>query len=468
VDQAAASELSSLNWSVVTFVPQSTLLAPVQKQTQGIVLISIVVSLISIAIALGLTQVLVSPILSLTRTSEKITQGDITASANVTTQDEIGMLATSFNTMTARVRESIEGLEQRVAERTKDLEHRAVQLQAAADVGSTAARLRDQNELMRQITRLISQRFGFYHVGIFLLDERKEFAFLRAANSEGGQRMLARGHKLKVGQIGIVGYVTSTGESRIALNVGQDAEFFNNPDLPMTQSEMALPLIVGNRILGALDIQSSQEAAFTQDDIATLKVLADQIAIALENARLFSENQMALETAQRAYGTISAEAWRRLLHERIIATGYASLSDGQAIPVSEKAGSGFLQSIKTGQNVLEKNNTVLHLPVKIREQSIGAIRMEKPAGSGGWTPEAIAVANTLSVQLGAALESARLYQDINLRAQRDATVAEVTGRIGGSLRMENILRTTAEELSKIFTGTNILVQLKTSDDDSNK
>ncbi len=324
--------------------------------------------------------------------------------------------------------------------------------------------MRDLDELLRQVTRLISQRFGFYHVGIFLLDERGEYAVLRASNSEGGQRMLQRGHKLKVGQVGIVGYVSGAGEARIALNVGEDIQYFNNPDLPTTQSEMALPLIVGGRILGALDIQSSQEFAFSQEDVTTLKVLADQIAIAIENARLFSENQKALETAQRAYGNLSAEGWQRLLRERLKTVGYASLSEGQTSPVSENASPGFLQAIQTGQNVLEDDGKVLHLPVKIRGQSIGAIRMERPEGSGQWTTETIGMADELSIQLGAALESARLYQDISLRAQRDATISEISGRIGGSLRMESILRTTAEELSKVFTGTNILVQLKSSDE----
>ena len=383
----------------------------------------------------------------------------------MTTQDEIGELAITFNSMTARMRDLVGSLEQRVADRTQALERRAIQLQAAADVGSTTARLRDLTELLRQVARLISQRFGFYHVGIFLLDERGEYAVLRAANSEGGQRMLARGHKLKVGQVGIVGFVTGTGEPRIALNVGEDSAFFNNPDLPSTQSEMALPLIVGGKTLGAIDIQSSQEAAFTQEDITTLKVLADQIAIAIENARLFSENQIALETAQRAYGDISAEGWQRLIREKLGTIGFMSLVEGQAMPVSENASPGFMKAIQTGQNVLENDDTVLHIPVKIRGQSIGAIRLEKPVGSSRWTPEAIAMADALSIQLSAALETARLYQDINLRAQRDATISEISGRIGGSLRMENILRTTTEELSKIFTDTNILVQLKPAEDD---
>jgi GAF domain-containing protein/HAMP domain-containing protein len=459
-DQAAASELSSLKWYMVTFVPQNTLLAPVQQQTRNVVAISILISLICIAIALGLTQVLISPILSLTRTSEQITQGDINASAQVTTQDEIGELATTFNSMNERVRDLVGSLEQRVAERTQALERRAIQLQAAADVGSTAARLRDLDELLRQATRLISQRFGFYHVGIFLLDERAEYAVLRATNSEGGQRMLARGHKLKVGQVGIVGFVSGSGQPRIALNVGEDSAFFNNPDLPATQSEMALPLIVGGKTLGVLDIQSTQEAAFTQEDITTVKVLADQIAIAIENARLFSENRIALDTAQRAYGNISAEAWQRLLREKLGSVGFVSLGEGQAAPVSENASPGFQKAIQTGRNVLENEDMVLHMPVKIRGQSIGAIRMEKPAGSLRWTPETIAMAEALSIQLGAALESARLYQDISLRANTELAISEISTKIGSSVNLRNILRTTVQELGRVLPETEIIIQLQ--------
>ena len=459
-DQAGASELTSFNkWYVVTYVPQNTLLAPVQKQTQNVVLISILISLVSIVIALGLTQVLIAPILSLTHTSEQITQGDMNAVASINTQDEIGVLANTFNIMTKRVRELIGNLEQRVAERTQALERRAIQLQAAADVGGAAARLRDLPELMRQVTRLISQRFGFYHVGIFLVDEGGEYAVLRAANSEGGQHMLARGHKLKVGQVGIVGNVTGSGQARIALNVGEDAAFFNNPDLPATQSEMALPLIVGGKILGALDIQSSQADAFTQEDVTTLKVLADQIAISIENARLFSENQLALETAQRAYGNISSEGWQRLLREKLGAVGFISLVEDQAIPVSENASSGFLKAVETGQNVLENDDMVLHLPVKIRGQSIGALRMEKPAGSPRWTPEAIGVADALSVQLSAALESARLYTEIRQRADREYLISEITSKLGSSNRLDSILRTAVEELGNALGDSEIVLQV---------
>lgn len=457
-DRASASKLQSRNWYAVAFVPQSTLLAPVQKQARSVMFISILISMTSIAFALGLTQILVSPILSLTHTSEQITRGEINATATVKTQDEIGALAIAFNSMTERIRDLIGGLEQRVAERTQALERRTVQLQAAADIGSSVARLRDLNELLQQVSHLISQRFGFYHVGVFLLDERGEYAVLRASNSDGGQRMLARRHKLEVGKVGIVGYVTGTGQPRIAFNVGEDAEFFNNPDLPLTQSEMAFPLIAGGKIFGALDIQSTQESAFTDEDVMTIEVLADQIAIAIENARLFSENQAALEASRRAYSEISREGWQRTLQERQARNGYASPAEGQILPISGEASPEFLQSIQSGQAVLTNDDTTLHLPVKVRGQSLGAIRLDKHHDGSHWTPEEITMANALAEQLGAALESARLYNDVSQRANHERIVSEITTRIRSTTDPQLMLQTALDELKRALGADDILVR----------
>ena len=459
VDQAGASKLPSFAWTVVTFIPRGTLLAPVQQQTQAVIFISILISLISIGVALGLTQVVISPILSLTRTSERVTQGDINATATVHTQDEIGTLANTFNVMTGRVRDLITGLEQRVAERTKALERRAIQLQAAGDVGSAAARLRDLDEMLRQTARLISQRFGFYHVGIFLLDDLNEYAVLRASNSEGGQRMLARQHKLKVGTVGIVGFVTGSGQPRIALNVGQDSEYFNNPDLPLTQSEMALPLIAGGKVLGALDIQSTEPGAFSEEDVNTLKVLADQTAVAIENARLFTENQSALETARRAYGELSIKGWQTLLQNRQTEVGYTSAAEDRIVPASSEADPKFQQAVESGQPILANGDLTLFLPIKIRGQGIGAIRMERNRGGNRWTQEDVEMASTLSEQLGTALESARLYADTRQRAEREYIISDIASKIGASIQIDTILRTSVEELGRAFSESEISIQM---------
>jgi signal transduction histidine kinase/DNA-binding response OmpR family regulator len=178
----------------------------------------------------------------------------------------------------------------------EETQRRAVQLAVASEVARDAIATLDVDQLLDETVRLISERFGFYHAGVFLVDEERGYAVLRAASSEGGQRMLERGHRLEVGRAGMVGYVTDTGEPRIALDVGQDAAHFVNPDLPETRSEMTLPLLVRGEVIGALDVQSTDEAAFTDEDVAVLQTMADQLANAIANARLFAEIE---QTAER-------------------------------------------------------------------------------------------------------------------------------------------------------------------------
>jgi PAS domain S-box-containing protein len=186
-------------------------------------------------------------------------------------------------------------LEERVTERTAELERRTMQLQTAAEVARDATTAHDLSSLLERAVNLVRERFGFYYAGIFLVDAQGEYAVLRAATGEAGRQMIESRHKLKVGETGIVGHATDSGKPHIALDVGSDAAHFKNPFLPDTRSETALPLQVGGRVIGALDVQSTQEAAFGEDDIATLQIMADQLAVAIERTRLFEQVQVALE-----------------------------------------------------------------------------------------------------------------------------------------------------------------------------
>jgi signal transduction histidine kinase len=161
-------------------------------------------------------------------------------------------------------------------------------LELAAQVARDATAIRDVAELLDTAVHLISDRFDFYHAGIFLVEG--EYAVLCAASSPGGQQMLAHGHKLKVGEVGIVGHVALMGEPRIALDVGTEAVFFDNPHLPGTRSEIALPLKVRGEVIGVLDVQSLESAAFSDEDVGILLTLADQIAVAIERTR--AENKL--------------------------------------------------------------------------------------------------------------------------------------------------------------------------------
>jgi GAF domain-containing protein/HAMP domain-containing protein len=295
-DQVAVTRMSQQPWLVAFFQPQDVLFAPARAQTRSAMLLAV---LVAVGVTLGavlVSRFLAGPIMELTTVAQRVGEGDLDAQANVTAQDEIGLLGSTFNIMSDRMRELVAGLEERVAERTSDLQRRALQLQAAAEVARDAAGILDVDDLLGEAVKLISERFGFYHAGVFMIDASGENAVLRAASSEGGRRMLARGHSLAVGKVGIVGYVTGAGKPRIALDVGEDAVHFANPDLPKTRSEMALPLMTGERVIGALDVQSVEPNAFDEQDLIALQTMADQLAIAIQNASLLTrESELAVQ-----------------------------------------------------------------------------------------------------------------------------------------------------------------------------
>jgi len=343
-----------------------------------------------------------------------------------------------------QLQEIRESLEERVANRTYDLERRAVQLQAAAEIGHAAATIRDLDELLPQVAHLISERFGFYHVGIFLLDDMGEYAILRAANSEGGQHMLAREHRLKVGEVGIVGYATGNREPRIALDVGKDAVFFDNPDLPITRSEMAIPLMVGGEVIGALDVQSRREAAFSNEDITMLQVLSDQVAVAIENARLFSEHEAILDSVRRAYGEVSQASWGEYLRKQS-EFGFISTRNLEIIPATKDWTPDMIAASQRGE-IIRANDHCIIVPIVLRDQVLGVVRLQKLEGARPWSEDEINLMDTIIDQLEVALESARLYKDTQQRAQRERMVTEITTKIRSSTDTQTMLQTAVSEL----------------------
>jgi GAF domain-containing protein/HAMP domain-containing protein len=433
------------------------------RTTYTVLAINTGVALAALLVAVGasllITRSIATPIARLADTATQIAAGDLELAAKVEREDELGALARAFNSMTGQLRGLISSLEQRVADRTRDLERRAVQLQAAAEVGRAAAYLRDLDELLFQVAHLISERFGFYHVGIFLLDDAGEYAVLRAANSEGGQQMLTQGHRLKVGEQGLVGYVTSTRQPRIALDVGQDAVHFQNSFLPHTRSEMALPLIVASRLLGALDIQSTEELAFTQEDLAVLQVLADQVAVAIENARLFAESQSALETERRVYGEISREAWAKIVRARpdlgfrsdelgvTIAGGIwrpemeRALQQGQTVKGEALPHADAGPGSSGGNGADTEAKLPLAVPIKVRGQVVGVLDTYKPHDAGTWTPEEVAFLEEITEHLGTALESARLFEESTEERDRTALLLEVSQRLSADLDFDAVVDT---------------------------
>lgn len=463
----AYSPLTSTDWSLGSVVRAGEVLASVfSLQTsleastrQGIMLrilpFSAVVMLVTIVVSLVLTNRTVQPIQQLAGIASRLGSGDWQTHIPDYPQSEIGALARALRNMRDHLYKSFQELEGRVQERTLSLQRRASQMKAAAEVGHSAATLLDLNRLLTEVTHLISDRFGFYHTGIFLLSEDKEFAILKAANSPGGQRMLARQHRLRVGQEGIVGRVTASGKPHIALDVGDDAVFFNNPDLPATHSEMALPLRAGDEMLGALDVQSQEANAFQPEDIEVLQLLADQVAVAIQNARLFAQNQEALHTVRRAYGQVSAEAWQAVLSERGD-LGYLVTSDGRLAPAPGEWKEDAVQAASQGK-VVHNETGKLTLPIRIRDQVLGAVRLSKPEGSRDWSEKETQLINSLVDQLSVALESARLHQETQRRAERERLAGEITARLRASNDPAAIMQTAVTELRRALNARRVQV-----------
>jgi len=205
-------------------------------------------------------------------------------------------------------------LEQRVADRTRELNRRATQLQAAAKVSHAATSVLEPEGLVRQAVNVIHDRFDYYYVGLFLLDPFGRWAVLKAGTGQAGREMLAQGHKLEVGGNSMIGWCTAHSQARIALDVGEEAIRFDNPLLPETRSEMALPLISRGRVIGALTVQDVKPRAFSDGDISVLQTMADQVANAIENTRLLQEterlarrNQLISKVSDKLRGALDLE-----------------------------------------------------------------------------------------------------------------------------------------------------------------
>ena len=320
-------------------------------------------------------------------------------------------------------------LEEHVRERTARLARKTDQLRAASYIARQTAEVQEITSLLETITKLVTDQFGFYHTGIFLISETGKEAVLQAASSDGGKRMVEKGHALAVGTQGIVGYVAAQKKPRIALDVGADAVFFNNPDLPMTRSELALPLLIRNKVLGVLDIQSDKSLAFVMEDIDVLQTVADQIAIAIENARLFDESQATLTQLEAVSAVRTREAWGQILTGKSRVFTYTPLG---------------LRAEKSSRPVA--NST--EIPLALRGQRIGSISITRKGDAALNKIEEELIAEVAN-QAGLAVDNLRLLEEATQRAKQEQVVGKLASRFSQSLNVDTLLQTAARELGQL-------------------
>ncbi len=340
-------------------------------------------------------------------------------------------------------------LEQKVAERT-------AQLRATVEIGRAISFLLDPDLLLREVVNLITDRFGFYHVAIYLIDEQQEWAVLRSASGKAGQKLLEEGHRLEIAGQNIIGTAINMRQPRIAFDVGEGALPFDSPLLPETRSEIAVPLLMGDRVLGALDVQSVAESAFNQEDIETLQSVANQIAVAFENARLFQETQQQLNEIERLNQLYLRSSWREIPVEQHLAFQFSGkdirpkpFPDFTALEIAKRHRSLYIHE--------ENGTSSVIMPIMVRDQIIGAIDLRDTRKE--WTEDELTLIEAVATQAAMALENARLIQDTQRRVEQERIVSNVSGRIRETLNIETVLKTAAEEIRTALGLQEVFVQL---------
>ena len=370
------------------------------------------------------TRSVSDPINNLVQILQKIEQGDLKQRVPVIATDELATVAMHFNRMIARLDELQSTLEKQVAERTK-------QLTATNEVGRVASSILDPEELLSKTANLITEQFNYYYAAIYLLDPSEKWAELREATGQAGKVLKQNRHRLEVTGKSMVGRCIRERIPRIAQNTAEEKQRFENPLLPYTRSEIALPLILGDRVLGALNVQSTKPADFGDDVIETMQNMASQVAVALENARLFQETQQSVNELRAIQKQYLLEGWSGIkAHNEELEYGVGESSD-------------------LATQVIEST-------INLRDQTLGKITLES---SEEWTPDQQSLVDAVTVQAAIALENARLISESRLTAQRERTLTEINSKIWASPSIDAILQTLIKELGRRLDASKVTVEL---------
>jgi GAF domain-containing protein/HAMP domain-containing protein len=366
------------------------------------------------------------PVGQMIETFQKVESGDLKQRIPVTATDEIAELTVYFNRMVARLEEFQGSLERQVQERT-------AQLTATLEVGRVASQILDQDELITTVVNLIVDKFNFYFASIYLVDSNNRWLEFKAGTGEAGRLLRESKYRLEINEKSMVGAAVKTKTARLAMNVAEEKSYLVNPLLPYTRSEMTLPLSSGDRILGVLDVQSTDIGSFSESDIETLQGMANQLAIALENARLFQETQDTLDEVRTVHRQYLSSAWGRAAESDRI-----EFTSGD-----DRLSSGVIAE--------------LDVPITLRDQVIGQIKLE---GEDDWNNEERALIEAVATQAALALENARLLEESQQLAVRERLISEIGAKIWASTTVDSILQTAVREIGRVMNATEAAIEIE--------
>lgn len=416
-----------------------------------LILVGIVAVVLAALLTFALNSAFTPPLAGLRSAVSGVVDGDYERPIpDPLRTDEIGQLSGSVQTMRAHVQATIEDLQARVAVRARDVA-------ATHEISRFVTRQRDQQTLMDNVVNLIAERFpDIYHAQIFLLDSEKRDAVLRASTGDAGQELLARGHRLAVGSTSVIGQVTEQARVVAARDTTTSSVHRRNEFLPDTRAELAIPLMVGNEVIGALDVQSKERDAFDDDLIHVLQTMADQIAIAIMNARLYQDSMRQLEDIAANNRAATRSVWREYMR------GQRARTLSHESGVRGRGDSGLReQAIASGTIAVGEPDArqivPIAVPVILRGQILGAVEWDIPARE--LNDNRLQMAQELANRLAVSLDNARLFEESQRATERERVVNDIAAKISAQTDINEILQTAVREVGQALRSPQVRIQL---------
>jgi len=412
--------------------------------------------ILMLVITMLLGQTIVPPLRRLRRAAQKMAEGEFaTAFPDAKRGDELGELAATLETVRDTFRTRVGDLENRVTSRGRDIA-------ATQEISRYAATQRDLQLLMDRVVELIIERFpALYHAQIFLVDEDGRYAVVRASTGEVGKQLIARGHRLAVGSISVIGQVTDQARTIITRDISASQVHRRNEFLPDTRAELAVPLAIGDRVIGALDVQSKARDAFSDDLVTVLQTMADQLAIAIENARLYEESLRRVADIEAVNRRATLAAWQDYM--RVLRASGVSRDAGIPDTIGSDAISALrAEAIRTGELAIgqptARATIPVALPITLRGQALGAVEWELPMQS--FTDDKLELALELANRLAVSMDNARLFQESQRSAERERLVNSIAARLTAQTSIDTILQTAVREVGQALRVPNVSIRLR--------
>ncbi len=413
--------------------------------------ISILAMLFGLLVSRSVTQ----PINQLQSGAEAFRQGNLKVSIPISGNDELTLLAQTFNQLSTELSELYQNLEQRVADRT-------LRLEIVAALGERLAAILDVDRLLVELVNRVKISFDYYHVHIYIIDDERQNLVMTAGFGEAGAQMKAAGHHIPLNAPqSLVARAARSGETVWVDNVREAEDWLPNPLLPGTYAEMAVPVLLEGQVVGVLDVQDDEIASLDEGDASLLRSLANYVSVSIRNARLFAQIENALSEAHAAQARYQEQAWDKVkitaaggVHH-YAAPGAEALDDETTIEAKQ------LAAVQNQAEVVEINGNVRAIvaPVKLRDITIGALQVYSAEAGQTWSEEDLAVVEAVIGELGQIANSIRLFDETRRRASREQTVREITEKMRAATSLDALLQTAAQEIGRRFSADYTLVDL---------